>query len=89
MDRGSGIVGVKTENGGSWEFISGKHQRPQMGCEDTREFIGVTPIENSISWRYGVWSGTSCGQVDPLWMDVDTNPPTKPSTQNVPCLQDV
>jgi hypothetical protein len=32
---------------------------------------------------------TSCNQADFQWRDRDTNPATKPSTQNLSCLQDV
>ncbi|KRY94069.1 hypothetical protein T11_2973 [Trichinella zimbabwensis] len=36
-----------------------------------------------------IWSKAPEARQDSQWRDKDSNPPTKPSTQNLSCLQDV
>jgi hypothetical protein len=79
--RGTGM-GIRcgeragNENKDQWGSISGTNGRSGS--------VGVTLAETPTSKRYG----DRRGHLHFQWSKEDINPPTKPSTQNLSCLQD-
>jgi hypothetical protein len=66
--------------------------------EDITESWDMGGIQSSIGMNLAVThsiaemepkEATYCSQVEPQWSNRDTNPPTKPSTPNLSCLQEM
>jgi hypothetical protein len=87
VGRAQGWEGEQGREMGDWlgtGIISRMCQKPGME-RGPRESKGVTLAVGDMD--PGV--ATSVARQDFQWKDKDSNPPTKPSTQNVSCLQEV
>ena len=59
------------------------------GGSGSWEDMGVTLGETPGARDKETEMATSCSRQDFQWKEGDTNPPTKPSIQKCPCLQDI